>query len=69
MVPNALESMPARVWRHGIHSLLKLLGKRLPYSLDHVQAFIYLAYSMMILRMESVPSFAEPWIECLGDLA
>jgi hypothetical protein len=31
-------------------------------------AFVYLAYSMMALLMESVPSF-ETWIECVGDLA
>lgn len=32
-------------------------------------SFVYLAYSMMALLMESVPSFEETWIECLGDLA
>ena len=32
-------------------------------------AFVYLAYSMMALLLESVPSFEETWIECLGDLA
>ena len=32
-------------------------------------AFVYLVYSMMALLMESVPSFGETWIECLGDLA
>jgi 3-phenylpropionate/cinnamic acid dioxygenase small subunit len=32
-------------------------------------AFVYLAYSMMAPLMESVPSFEETWIECLGDLA
>lgn len=31
--------------------------------------FVYLAYSMMALLMESVPGFEETWIECLGDLA
>ena len=61
--------MPARIWRHGIHSFLELLRHRLPDSLDHKLAFVYLAYSMMALLMESVPSFEETWIECLGDLA
>jgi hypothetical protein len=61
--------MPARMWRHGIHSFLELLRHRLPDSLDHMLAFVYLAYSMMALLMESVPSFEETWIECLGDLA
>src|SRR5271169_4614520 len=62
-------AMPARMWRHGIHSFLELLRHRLPDSLDHMLTFVYLAYSMMALLMESVPSFEETWIECLGDLA
>lgn len=61
-------AMPARMWRHGIHSFLELLRHRLPYSLDHMLAFIYLAYSMMALLYETVPAFEETWIECLGDL-
>src|SRR5438552_1798699 len=61
--------MPARIWRHGIHSFLELLRHRLPDSLDHKLTFIYLVYSMMALLIESVPSFEETWIECLGDLA
>lgn len=32
-------------------------------------AFIYLAYQMMALLYETVPSFTDTWIECLGDLA
>jgi len=32
-------------------------------------AFIYLAYQMMGLLYETVPSFEDTWIECLGDLA
>lgn len=62
-------AMPARMWRHGIHSFLELLRQRLPGSLEHMLTFIYIAYSMMSLLMESVPSFLETWIECLGDLA
>jgi hypothetical protein len=62
-------AMPARMWRHGIHSFLELLRHRLPDSLDHMLAFIYLAYSMMALLKESVPAFEDTWIECLGDLA
>lgn len=60
--------MPARMWRHGIHAFLELLRHRLPASLDHMLAFIYLAYSMMALLYETVPAFEETWIECLGDL-
>ena len=32
-------------------------------------SFVYIAYSMVALLMEIVPSFFETWIECLGDLA
>jgi hypothetical protein len=62
-------NMPARMWRHGIHSFLELLRHRLPDSLEHMFSFVYLAYQMMGLLMESVPTFHETWIECLGDLA
>ena len=61
-------SMPARMWRHGIHSFLEVLRHRLPDSLDHMLAFIYIAYSMMALLYETVPGFEDTWIECLGDL-
>lgn len=61
--------MPARMWRHGIHSFLELLRQQLPDSLEHMLAFVHVAYSMMALMMESVPGFLNTWIECLGDLA
>ncbi|KAK4192456.1 EST/SMG-like protein 1 [Podospora australis] len=62
-------AMPARMWRHGIHSFLELLRHRLPASLEHMLMFIYLAYSMMALLYETVPAFEDTWIECLGDLS
>ncbi|EXJ83887.1 hypothetical protein A1O1_07516 [Capronia coronata CBS 617.96] len=62
-------AMPARMWRHGIHSFLELLRHRLPHSLEHMLSFVYLAYQMMGLLLEYVPAFHETWIECLGDLA
>ncbi|EHK20570.1 uncharacterized protein TRIVIDRAFT_118139, partial [Trichoderma virens Gv29-8] len=61
-------AMPARMWRHGIHSFLELLRHRLPLSLEHMLSFIYIAYSMMALLYETVPAFEDTWIECLGDL-
>lgn len=64
--------MPARIWRHGIHSFLELLRIRLPASLDHMLAFIYLAYSMMTLLYETagdLKNLKTTWLECLGDLA
>lgn len=62
-------AMPARMWRHGIHSFLELLRHRLPASLEHMLTFIYLAYSMMALLYETVQTFEDTWIECLGDLS
>jgi hypothetical protein len=61
--------MPARMWRHGVHSFLELLRHRLPDSLEHMLTFIYIAYPIMALLLESVSTFEETWIECLGDLA
>ena len=62
-------AMPARMWRNGIHAFVELLRQQLPASYDHMLAFVYVAYSMMALLKESIPSFLETWIECLGDLA
>ena len=64
----AQNSMPARLWQFGIHNFLEVLRFRLPESLDYMLAFIYTAYSMMTLLYETVPAFADTWIECLGDL-
>ncbi|KAF8467860.1 hypothetical protein BDZ91DRAFT_782504 [Kalaharituber pfeilii] len=64
----AKHGMPARMWRHGIHSFLELLRHRLPHSMEHMLTFIYLAYSIMALLYETVPAFEKIWIECLGDL-
>ncbi|CAG1960126.1 unnamed protein product [Fusarium graminearum] len=60
--------MPARMWRHRIHSFLELLRHRLPSSLEHMLSFLYLGYSMMARLYETVPGFEDTWIECLGDL-
>ncbi|CAF3476520.1 unnamed protein product [Fusarium graminearum] len=61
-------AMPARMWRHRIHSFLELLRHRLPSSLEHMLSFLYLGYSMMARLYETVPGFEDTWIECLGDL-
>ena len=60
--------MPAKLWKHGIHAFLETLRFRLPGSLGHMLEFICIAYSMMALLYETVPSFEDTWIECLGDL-
>ena len=62
-------AMPARMWRHGIHSFLELLRHRLPASREHMITFIYMAYSIIALLYETVPAFEDTWIECLGDLS
>jgi hypothetical protein len=62
-------AMPTRLWRYGIYLFLELLRNWLLDSLDHMLAFIYLAYSMITLFFETVPAFEETWIECLRDLS
>ncbi|OCK78749.1 hypothetical protein K432DRAFT_256528, partial [Lepidopterella palustris CBS 459.81] len=61
-------SMPARMWKHGIHSFLELLRHRTPESLGSMLAFIYLSYQMMMLLYETMPAFQDTSIECLDDL-
>ncbi|KAL2201180.1 hypothetical protein P885DRAFT_26464 [Corynascus similis CBS 632.67] len=62
-------TMPARMWRHGIHSFLELSRHRVPANRDYMRTSIYLAYSIIALLYETVPAFEETWIECLGDLS
>ena len=62
-------AMPARMWRHGIHSFLELLRHRLPDSHEFMLTFIYCAYGMMTLLYETIPAHEDTWIECLGDLS
>ncbi|KAH9206352.1 hypothetical protein DL95DRAFT_429598 [Leptodontidium sp. 2 PMI_412] len=61
-------AMSARLWRHAIHSFLEILRHSLPASLEHMLAFLYLAYSMTALLYETVPVFHDIWMEYLGDL-
>ncbi|KAG6040408.1 hypothetical protein E4U41_000652 [Claviceps citrina] len=61
-------AMPARMWQHAIHSFLELLRHHLPGSLEYMLAFMHIAYHMMALLTETVPSFKQTWVECLGDL-
>lgn len=57
------------MWKHGIHAFLEVLRHRRPQAQQYMLSFIYLAYQMMALLYETVPSFTDTWIECLGDLA
>lgn len=42
---------------------------RYPESHHYMLLFIYHAYQMMALLFETGATFADTWIECLGDLA
>lgn len=61
--------MPARMWRHGIHSFLEVMRKRHVESAEHMACFIILAYEMVTSLEETVPRFRDTWIECKADLA
>jgi len=62
-------AMPARMWKHGIHSFLDVMRVRLFESHEFMESFIILGYSMMSLLDETVPQFLPTWIECKADLA
>ena len=66
--PAAKYSMPARMRCRGIHAIFEVLRHRLPEPLEHMLAFIYIAYSMMALLYESVPAIENIWIDNLGGL-
>jgi hypothetical protein len=61
-------AMPARMWRHGIHSFLELLRHRLPDSNDHMLAFLNIAFTMMDTLRQDVPMFDQEWQGCLEAL-
>lgn len=56
--------MPARIWRHGIHSSLELLQYLLSGFLDHTITFI----SMMALLYETIPLFGVKWTKSSAKL-
>ena len=62
-------NMPARMWRHGIHSFLELLRPRLPESHEHLVLYLYMTYSMLCLLDETVPAFSSILKECRADVA
>ncbi|KAL7926537.1 hypothetical protein ACQKWADRAFT_142578 [Trichoderma austrokoningii] len=61
-------AMPARMWRHGIHTFFELLRHSMPYYMEHMLAFIYVTYTMMALLYETVSTPEDTWAKCLGDL-
>ncbi len=51
--------MPARMWRHGIHSFLEVLRHERPEFWEYMLAFIYLACQMMALLYATVAAFTD----------
>lgn len=62
-------SMPARMWKYGIHSLLELLRQCLPESLEYLLSFTFGAYQIITFLYEAVPSFEDTWIQYLIEIA
>jgi hypothetical protein len=48
--------------------LLEVYRHRLPESIEHMQLLIVIAYRMVTMLYETVLSFEDSWIECLGDI-
>lgn len=61
-------TMPASMWKHGIHPFLRVSRQTGFCSQYHKLASIYTTYSMMALLYGTVPVIKDTWIECLGDL-
>lgn len=66
--------MIVRLWTYSFHKLLESLRKasfRSPLALEHLQDFIYYAYTFYtgLLEEPSLNPFKAGWLEALGDLA
>ncbi|KZP20887.1 hypothetical protein FIBSPDRAFT_861344 [Athelia psychrophila] len=79
-VPASLRNIPTkyniiiRLWSHAFHKLLESLRRASfasPLALEHLQDFIYYAYTFYtgILEEQTLRPFRAGWLEALGDLA
>ena len=79
-VPASLRIIPTkynmivRLWTYSFHKLLESLRRASftsPLALEHLQDFIYYAYTFYtgLLEEPSLNSFKSAWLEALGDLA
>lgn len=79
-VPASLRVIPSkyniiiRLWTHAFHKLLEALRRASfssPLALEHLQDFIYYAYTFYtgLLEEPTLRSFRSGWLEALGDLA
>ncbi|EMR09666.1 hypothetical protein PNEG_01856 [Pneumocystis murina B123] len=62
-------TIPARLWRNSIYTYLEILRSQLPYTIEHLISYILFSYSQITVLLETVSTFENEWIECLGDLA
>ncbi|KAF5330656.1 hypothetical protein D9619_005946 [Psilocybe cf. subviscida] len=78
--PTSLSNIPTkyniivRLWTFAFHKLLESLRRASfssPLALEHLQDFIYYAYSFYtgLLEEQTLSSFKSGWLEALGDLA
>jgi len=63
-----------RLWTYAFHKLLESLRRASftsPLALEHLQDFIYYAYTFYtgLLEEPTLNSFKSGWLEALGDLA
>lgn len=79
-VPASLRVIPTkyniiiRLWTHAFHKLLEALRRASfssPLALEHLQDFIYYAYTFYtgLFEEPTLRSFRSGWLEALGDLA
>ncbi|KII88741.1 hypothetical protein PLICRDRAFT_176290 [Plicaturopsis crispa FD-325 SS-3] len=79
-VPASLRNIPTkyniiiRLWTHAFHKLLEALRRasfNSPLALEHLQDFIYYAYTFYtgLLEEQTLKGFRSGWLEALGDLA
>ncbi|KAK7023722.1 PINc domain-containing protein [Favolaschia claudopus] len=79
-VPASLRNIPTkyniitRLWTFAFHKLLESLRRASftsPLALEHLQDFIYYAYTFYtgLLEEPSLDPFKSGWLEALGDLA
>jgi len=63
------ERLPERLWHYGIHHFIELLRRQLPDSYEYMLTLFVIAYNMMGLLVETVPTLENFWLESLGTLA
>ncbi|EAU88181.2 hypothetical protein CC1G_03853 [Coprinopsis cinerea okayama7 len=79
-VPASLRTIPTkyniivRLWTYAFHKILESLRRasfQSPVALEHLQDFIYYAYTFYtgLLEEPNLTAFKSSWLEALGDLA